>query len=79
MIPHLATPSLHNLFKTVDILEHHHNCVPNSPVLLLVLTAASSKSPNRTADKIPRIDQKGSEGPADAQENKTKYKTGVLT
>lgn len=78
MILHLATPSPHNLFETVEILEHHHNCVLNSPVLLLVLTAASFKSPDRTVDKIPRIAQKRSEGPAVAQENKVKYKIGVL-
>lgn len=60
------------------MLKHHYNCVPNSPVLLLVLTAASSKSPDGTADKNPRIAQKRRKGPAVAQENIAKYKVRVV-
>jgi len=34
-----------------DILGQYHNCVPNYIVLLLMLTTASSKSPDGSEDK----------------------------
>lgn len=58
--------------------NHHHNCVPRFPVLLLLaLRVAFSESPDGAADRNPVFAQKESKGPAVAQEYRAKYNIQV--